>query len=142
MSAYEIGRGRVVALALRVGIPTQWRDHKTSRKRTRPLNDLRVSIFETCYGRNLGNMKATSMTELDDWLERAVECREGKLGDALRRAQYALYKGNEARAEYLRLCGLKRRNPEREAALIAETREHFAKAREYQRKHEEARRGT
>ncbi|WP_250476797.1 hypothetical protein [Caballeronia sp. INML1] len=76
------------------------------------------------------------MTELDDWLERAVDCREGKLGDALRRAQYALYKGNEARAEHKRIIALKRRNHKREAALIAETREQFAKAREYQRKHE------
>lgn len=136
MSGYDVGRGRVVALALRVGSPVQWRDQKTGRKRPRPTNDLRISVAESCYGKNLGTLRTKTVHELDDWLERAVDCREGKLGDALRRAQYALYKGNEARAELLRILGLKRRYPEREAALIAETRAQFATAREYQGKHE------
>jgi hypothetical protein len=137
MSGYEIGRGRVVALAVRVGSPIQWRDLKTGRKRSRPLNDLRISIAESCYGKNLGTLRARTVHELDDWLERAVDCREGKLGDALRRAQYALYKGNEARAELLRVLGLKRRYPEKEAALIAETRAQFAEARRYQQIYED-----
>jgi hypothetical protein len=136
MSGYEIGRGRVVALAKRAGVLTQWRDRKTGRLRPYMINDLRVAIAEFCYGKNLGVLRAKTVHELDDTLERAVECREGRYGDHLRRAQYALYKGNEARAEYMRLCGLKRRNPEREQALCAAARAEFAKAREYQAKHE------
>jgi hypothetical protein len=109
-------RATVIRDAKRIGVST----NLTTRRGTAPkaTETLRINVLERCYGPNTGAVSAKRMGDLDAMITRIVDCELGKLGYLLSVSLHALRSGNEERAEYLRLTGLKRRRPADEARLL------------------------
>jgi hypothetical protein len=125
-----VSRAGLIADAKRVGVATIARGRGYESPKSN--EGLRIDLLERLYGKDLGEVKAKSMAELDNRIRVAVNCQQGEYGYLLGMAQYSLRNGNNARAELKRIEALKRRRPKEEAALFQTAKDAYARCRAFQ----------